>query len=1197
MTKKTGPDHRARATASELSPGSLFESNQTVMLLIDPRTGQVVDGNPAACAFYGYDREELRRRFIYEINLTPRQELLERMSQAFGKLSHFYFQHRLADGEIRQVEVYSGPIEVSGRQLLYSIVHDITERLRVEESFRRTARELAVANRIADIFLTVPDEAMYGEVLETIKEVLESPFGLFGYLEEDGSLAAPSFSGEVWERCRMPDKALVLPRDKWGGVIREALEQARPVLSNGPLRVPQGHIPLTRALGVPVVYHGEVLGLVVVADRAVDYTPEELEFLTGIAARIAPVLHARLQRDRQNRQRERMEQAIQAIVGSMVGAIGQDFFDQVVRSLSSWLDAECCLVAEVMDGGSRGRALSMVVDSQAMKDFSYELKGTPCDMVHRHGFTFFPERVTELFPEDLDLVKLKAESYVGAPISNREGETIGLLCVISRKKLVLPERIREVMDVIAARAAAELERIKAEKDLLWQSVVNEALAEISGAIIRSVTLKALATLVLNYGRLLTGSREGYVGYLDFRTGWLRAGAWTEAVADSFEDQAAGVICREPHCCTEQPDRWEDSHLERLPAGHRLCLPAEIGGELVGRMLLLKDGEPFGERDRMLGGRLAGLFALAVSRQRDEQQLHKLFQAVEQSPSSIVITDPAGAIEYVNPRFSQLTGYSREELLGSNPRVLRSGQIPPELYRELWQTITAGGDWKGELLNRKKDGGLFWEMASISAVKNAEGGITNFIGIKEDITDLKRAQEELRAAHDKLESRVRERTAQLQVRLEHEALLAQIASRLNSTESFPQALQAIVEVIGARMRVDGAAFYRLEPEPRRALLLGGWANSQARPGIEPPELIGHDDLPELSRRLTTRCSLSLEDVGVLAARERDFLLSRNIRSLLVSPLSLAGELRGFLALTRREPGPWSQEQVILFETIADLIVSALERDSQFQARLEAERKETEAARLAEQSSRLASIGVIAAGITHEINQPLNAIKVTADSILYWHAQNQGVLPEFFVRKMDKISRGAGRIDEIIQHMRSFWVTPDRPLQEEFELGEAVRRGLSLVERQLSSHGIRLELALAEEPLAIYGSRIYLEQVVINLVANAMHALDEKGERDKRIEVVSRREEQQAVLLVRDNGIGIQEQDRERLFDPFFSRRKPGQGMGLGLAVVERYVHSMQGKVAAANNDTGGATFTVRLPLADGRGRESQDGPAVLPYGGA
>ncbi len=137
------------------------------------------------------------------------------------------------------------------------------------------------------------------------------------------------------------------------------------------------------------------------------------------------------------------------------------------------------------------------------------------------------------------------------------------------------------------------------------------------------------------------------------------------------------------------------------------------------------------------------------RKRIEEKLRKLSRAVEQSPVIVIITDPDGKIEYVNPKFTQVTGYTPEEAIGQTPRILKSGEMPPALYKHLWETITSGKAWQGELHNRKKSGELYWGMASISPIRDAEGRITHFVAVQEDITERKEAQNALAQSEARL----------------------------------------------------------------------------------------------------------------------------------------------------------------------------------------------------------------------------------------------------------------------------------------------------------------------------------------------------------------------------------------------------------------------------------------------------------------
>ncbi|MFC1703902.1 PAS domain S-box protein [Candidatus Omnitrophota bacterium] len=159
--------------------------------------------------------------------------------------------------------------------------------------------------------------------------------------------------------------------------------------------------------------------------------------------------------------------------------------------------------------------------------------------------------------------------------------------------------------------------------------------------------------------------------------------------------------------------------------------------------LLKD-----EKGNVVGG--IESFEDITEQKKDEEAIRKLSVAIEQSPSPVAITDTKGNLEYVNHKFSQLTGYSLDEVKGQNPRILKSGEQPLEVYKQMWETIASGREWRGEFHNKRKDGGFYWELASISPIRNSKGTITHFLKVAEDITERKRSEEELRKTKDELE---------------------------------------------------------------------------------------------------------------------------------------------------------------------------------------------------------------------------------------------------------------------------------------------------------------------------------------------------------------------------------------------------------------------------------------------------------------
>lgn len=207
-----------------------------------------------------------------------------------------------------------------------------------------------------------------------------------------------------------------------------------------------------------------------------------------------------------------------------------------------------------------------------------------------------------------------------------------------------------------------------------------------------------------------------------------------------------------------PDNRSDEirhFLEKIKRGERLEHIETVRKTKDGRLIdVLLTVSPIKDSD----GRVIGASAIShdiTERKRTEEKLRHLSRAIEQSPSTVAITDLEGNLQYVNPKFVQVTGYVPEEVLGKNPRVLKSGEISSAGYKELWDVICDGGEWRGEFHNKRKNGELYWEFASISPIRNAEGKITHYIKVAEDITDRKNAEEQLRHTSEKLAESNRE----------------------------------------------------------------------------------------------------------------------------------------------------------------------------------------------------------------------------------------------------------------------------------------------------------------------------------------------------------------------------------------------------------------------------------------------------------
>ncbi|MEZ7891448.1 MAG: PAS domain S-box protein [Candidatus Wallbacteria bacterium] len=231
----------------------------------------------------------------------------------------------------------------------------------------------------------------------------------------------------------------------------------------------------------------------------------------------------------------------------------------------------------------------------------------------------------------------------------------------------------------------------------------------------------------------------------------------------------------------------------------------------------------------------------------------------------------------------------------------------------------------------------------------------------------------------------------------------------------------------------------------------------------------------------------------------------------------------------------------------------------------------------QVQKIAILSTISAGIIHEINQPLNSIKILTDGLLYWHNQGNTLEIPRVVGAFEKILQQLARVEEIIKQMRAFTNIKQSQEVSNCNLNRVVLKTIELIGVQLANHNVIVKKAFAENLPDISGNFNILEEVVINLIINAMQALNETKQTEK--EVICKtylNDENKVVLEVSDNGPGIKDDIKEKIFEPFFSTKPDKGGMGLGLSLVKSILTSYNSSISISNNSKGGATFKVEIP---------------------
>ncbi|MDY7020733.1 MAG: PAS domain S-box protein [Cyanobacteriota bacterium] len=990
------------------------------------------------------------------------------------------------------------------------------------------------------------------------------------------------------------------------------------------------------------------------------------------------------------------------IEGTSTATTGDEFFSALVSHIAQAVNTSYVLVSEII--GEKLQTLAFWANGQLQPSITYHFAESPCEKVLKEGFFCCCEGVSSKFPQLRLLAEIKAESYLGVVLTDRKGQPLGKICVLDKQPInpVTAQNLRNILQVFAARASAELQRKRSDEALqqlnatleerinqrtqqlqdsqallqdffdnahdLIQSVlvedgqfeyVNRAWRETLGYTEAEVeTLTIFDILHPDYhdywSSFITQMQDGLVCRLDRRLELIvltkdRREIILEGSIDYRRDQNYPVATRSIFRDVTKRNQYEaqllnlserlqlairsarmgiwdwnviDDHLtwdERMfelygvkaanfthsiETWQKALHPEDVApvNELVQQALREKtefetefrvihpDGSIHwiqataaikrnaqGQSERMIGVNVDISDYKQAHQQRQQliQELEAFKLALDQS-AIVAITDPTGTITYVNDRFCEISGYSRKELLGQTHSIIKSDYHSPEYFQELWEAITRGEIWRGEICNQAKNGQLYWVMSTIVPFLDASGQPYQYLAIRFEITTRKQAQVALQQSNDLL--------------LAISEAQSQFITAGNRLSIFEGLLDSLLELTDSEYGFIGEVFFQPDGS---ATMEESFLKIRGMPDLSTHRI------PNITSNLSIESdnnslfgAVILTGKPVIINRPSDDL--RSLRTpegfppltvFLGLPFFRGSTLVGIVGIANRSGG--YDEDII--EHLQPFLVTCGNLIEGY--RLYRKRREAEA-QLQHTNEELAHATRLKdeflANMSHELRTPLNAILGMTEGL---KEQVFGNISPQQLHTLETIEQSGSHLLELINDIldvakiESGQIELDCTPVSVYQLCES---SLSLIEPHALRKQIQLETKLPFHLPQVCLDERRIRQVLINLLDNAIKFTPKGGTITLEVSLIKNETSEQEKLgletilqvTIIDTGIGIAPENLPKLFQPFIqidsALNRKYEGTGLGLALVKRIVELHGGKVGVESQVGVGSQFTIALP---------------------
>ena len=559
-----------------------------------------------------------------------------------------------------------------------------------------------------------------------------------------------------------------------------------------------------------------------------------------------------------------------------------------------------------------------------------------------------------------------------------------------------------------------------------------------------------------------------------------------------------------------------------------------------------------EKHQDILGVLAPQVASAIERFLAEREIQKFKLGIDRSDSAVFITDIDGSIQYANPAFEKVYGFSPEEAIGRTPRIIKSGLISAEGYKQFWGTLLSGGTVSGELMNKTKDGRLIPIAGTNSPILDETGKTIGFLAVHQDITERKQAEQALQRRNTYL------------------AASAEIGRLVTSTLDLNTIFSRTVSLLSDRFGFYFAAIYVIDETGFHATLreAKGEAGEKMR-AQRYTVAVGSSSM--VGRVADTGEAKVANDVTIEPLHQPNpFLLDTQSEG--VIPLRVGERKIGVIDIHSKELNAFSEDEISVLQSLADQVAIAIDNASSYE-RSQALIKELQ------ELDQLKS--QFLANMSHELRTPLNSIIGFSRVIL---KGIDGPVTDMQHQDLTAIYNSGqhllGLINDILDLARIEAGKMELNF-EEVKLSEMVNSVLSTAKGLVKEKPIQLLAKVPADMPAVRGDTMRVRQVMINLLSNASKFTDEGSITVETKVQIGPNGKPEALINVIDTGPGISEEGQAKLFRAFSqvdgsATRKTG-GSGLGLSICANLVQLHAGRIGVSSAEGQGSTFWFTLPL--------------------